>query len=1468
MLFFLPAFGFAQLNFSGSLLTGNAAVNPTCLAFGPDNRLYVSEKDGLIYAYTLDRLGDNDYVVTSTEVIGLINAMPNFNDDTGNRNLNVFQRQVTGLLAAGTAAQPMLYVCHSDPRQGAGTTGDDKNLDTNSGIISRLSWNGTQWEKVDLVRGLPRSEENHAINGIHFSPTGDSLFVTCAGFTNAGGPSNNFAYISETALSAAILSVDLGVIEALPVQTDAYGQAYLYDIPTTDDPTRPNLNGITNPNVPGYDGIDINDPFGGNDGLNQGKIVPGGPVQVYAPGFRNPYDIEITQAGHMYSLDNGANPGWGGYPENEGTASVTNNYLPGEPGFVNNANGLHRVPGPGYYAGHPNPIRANPAGAGLYTHDGTGVWRTQPNGPNPLPADWPPLPLAMANPIEGDFQLPGVDNASLIVYAPSSNGLAEYTASNLNGVLQGNLLCAGYNGDIFRAVFNAQGDAVVNGVQTIASGIATQALDIVCRGDGESFPGTIWITDFAEDEIIILEPADYGGKAVPPCTADNNPTIDEDGDGYHNADEIANGTDPCSASSQPPDWDGDLISDLLDNDDDNDGLLDVNDAFALDADNGLTTAPRLFYDLFNEDPAVGFFGVGFTGLMVNGSTDYLDQYDQDEVVAGGTAGLVTIPTTDGDAALGPNNQDNAFQLGVHLDSDSCLTRVHTRLLAPFFGGVAPSGSQSMGLFVGTGDQDNYIKIVIDGNLTVITEDAGTPSFANYLEPRITDPSTQFVDLYLTVDPANGTVQPAYSVNNGGILNAGPLLSMGPTLLAAVQTTATAMAVGIISTHNGSSTFSPTWDLLEVDVAPSPAQASLTVAPGTANGMDASSHQPGSFVIENTSPDGQRLELLQLDLRTALLPDLLFDPNGQAGDDFAKTLTPDGGSLATGYDSFSFQHARDNGFETLTMYFTDFDPGETFSFSLDIDPSSIQGSTAPGPQQAGYISGIELSGATVRVRYDDCAEQSGRLFPVAGSEVAARASIQEQQALAPSLEILGIPTATFEVAEASQTVRIEGGPPQGQVHLLQLEAGLYVGGNGFDLDDFEANALESVTVYSQTLNNAGSAEFPITLESTTLEAGLNHLVAVIEDANGNGLFSNQYVLALTSSACDLLLVNVGGSDYTAADGALFLADYGFSGGSAEPFGGPQGQSISGTNDDVLYQTYRSKVYGGASYAYALPVANGTYRLKLHFAELFFTADDARAFDVSVEGVQVLNDYDIHQSVGFEAADVQEFSVEVSDGQLDLSFTSIGGFDSPTLAAIELEEACGTTTFSVELIDFQAMPREGAVDLQWSTATESQNAFFTPQRSKDGHIFESLAQLPGAGNSQRLRQYAYTDPQPFPHTSYYRLKQTDWDGGYSYSEVVQVQLPEVAPTFRLINSPSADPGLIQGQLLGFAPGERVALRLFDATGRELSRWQLETDVAGSLRFQRRLPPTLVRGLYYVQLSKQDLQLSRRLWIPSSE
>jgi hypothetical protein len=448
-----PAPAAVTFSFGSSTLHNATSLQPTSLQFGPDGRLYVAQQNGLIKIYTVKRKGANNYAVTKTKTITMIKSIPNHNDN-GTLNTSVTDRQLTGILVRGTAANPVIYATSSDPRNG------DVNLDTNSGVLSRLTQSGSSWKKTDLVRGLPRGEVAHSTNGLQLNPSTNTIYIAQGGNTNMGAPSNYFGLLPEYALSAAILKVDLDAIGNPP-----------YNLPTLNDEDR-----AGNP--------DANDPFGGNAGKNQAKLVPGGPVQVYEPGFRNPYDLLIATSGKMYTIDNSSNYGEGDVPVNEGPAGVCTND-PNEPG-MDQPESLHLVKGPSYYGGHPNPTRANMS--------------------NTFNAN-EQSPVTKANPIECDYQSPGAANLSLTTFSASTNGLTEYTASNFGGAMKGNLLAASLDNNIYLIKLNSTGDGMVS-KQALFSSVGAGTLDVTARGDTERFPGTIWVANIWDGTIKVFEPSD------------------------------------------------------------------------------------------------------------------------------------------------------------------------------------------------------------------------------------------------------------------------------------------------------------------------------------------------------------------------------------------------------------------------------------------------------------------------------------------------------------------------------------------------------------------------------------------------------------------------------------------------------------------------------------------------------------------------------------------------------------------------------------------------------------------------------------------------------------------------------------------------------------------------------------------------------------------------------------------------
>lgn len=94
--------------------------------------------------------------------------------------------------------------------------------------------------------------------------------------------------------------------------------------------------------------------------------------------------------------------------------------------------------------------------------------------------------------------------------------------------------------------------------------------------------------------------------------------------------------------------------------------------------------------------------------------------------------------------------------------------------------------------------------------------------------------------------------------------------------------------------------------------------------------------------------------------------------------------------------------------------------------------------------------------------------------------------------------------------------------------------------------------------------------------------------------------------------------------------------------------------------------------------------------------------------------------------------------------------------------------------ISLLYFKAKEGKEKIQLNWSTATEINNDFFTLERSIDGNNWEILAYVEGAGNSNQQLDYEYNDEFPYTGISYYRLKQTDYDGKFEYFAPVAVNL----------------------------------------------------------------------------------------------
>lgn len=96
--------------------------------------------------------------------------------------------------------------------------------------------------------------------------------------------------------------------------------------------------------------------------------------------------------------------------------------------------------------------------------------------------------------------------------------------------------------------------------------------------------------------------------------------------------------------------------------------------------------------------------------------------------------------------------------------------------------------------------------------------------------------------------------------------------------------------------------------------------------------------------------------------------------------------------------------------------------------------------------------------------------------------------------------------------------------------------------------------------------------------------------------------------------------------------------------------------------------------------------------------------------------------------------------------------------------------------ISLVDFSGKNENGKNILYWTTASEENNAYFTVERSVNGIEFTEFLRTPGANNSNTELHYSAVDPNTPNPITYYRLKQTDYDGTFAYSNIISVSTKE--------------------------------------------------------------------------------------------
>ena len=245
--------------------------------------------------------------------------------------------------------------------------------------------------------------------------------------------------------------------------------------------------------------------------------------------------------------------------------------------------------------------------------------------------------------------------------------------------------------------------------------------------------------------------------------------------------------------------------------------------------------------------------------------------------------------------------------------------------------------------------------------------------------------------------------------------------------------------------------------------------------------------------------------------------------------------------------------------------------------------------------------------------------------------------------------------------------------------------------------------------------------------------------------------------------------------------------------------------------------------GTTLTYAITAGNGT---------------GSGAFAISSSGQ--LSVADLAQ-LDFETTPTFTLTVRVSDGSLPASNTVTVNL-TPVAAPLP-----------VELVRFTAEARGAGALLQWATASEKNNDHFEVEASADGRTYQRLGQVSGHGSSPQPHAYQFLDPALARYAAspvYYRLRQVDTDGTFSYSPVRAVALTSAGTGLSLYPNPAVGHA---ATLTGTAPGGLVTV--VDALGRPVT--QTTADALGTAALA--LPAGLPAGVYVVRVGSQALRLA---------
>jgi hypothetical protein len=294
------------------------------------------------------------------------------------------------------------------------------------------------------------------------------------------------------------------------------------------------------------------------------------------------------------------------------------------------------------------------------------------------------------------------------------------------------------------------------------------------------------------------------------------------------------------------------------------------------------------------------------------------------------------------------------------------------------------------------------------------------------------------------------------------------------------------------------------------------------------------------------------------------------------------------------------------------------------------------------------------------------------------------------------------------------------------------------------------------------------------------------------------------------------------------------------------GAPASIKITGSNEPN--ETVTNNVLTQIS---VQTVAAGSWQFSWSYVT--FDSDAAPQYDIAyviINGTRTnlssltqgqVNQNGIYNGTSIPANSVIAFGIDATDNIYGSAELTISGFVPPG----------GISTLPVSFSSVKATSFDKFVRIDWSTASETHNRYFEVERLQENNTYTSIGTIQAGTNGTSLQEYHFEDKQPLNGTNYYRIKQVDIDGKYSYSGIVQAKWFNDSPTgITVLANPLNN--VLQVRLSAAKP---VELRLYTMTGALLKTWMITGNQLQSYDLSN-----LVSGMYLLQTG--DGKLSKKI------